>query len=200
MIVVDIETVSLDTESCGIVSIGAVDLLQCKNTFYEECRAFDDLEISAAALRVNGFTLDSIFDVRKPFADQTVKHFIDWVNSLGYQKPIFLSSPATFDEPFLKHIAREAKLIWPFSHRTLDLHSVAYGFRTRQNPNVTPDSGNDAILQYVGLPPEPKPHHGLAGAKYEAEAFARILWGIQLQDEFKQYPVPHYLRVEVTHG
>ena len=142
MIVVDIETVSLDTESCGIVSIGAVDLLQPTNTFYEECRVYFDTVVSTGALNVNGFTKDAIYDARKPFADEIVKHFIDWTNRLGYTKPTFASSPATFDEPFLKHIAQKYRLIWPFSHRTLDLHSIAYGFRVRQNPNAKPDSGN----------------------------------------------------------
>ena len=30
---------------------------------------------------------------------------------------------------------------------------------------------SDTILKYVGLPEEPKPHHGLNGAKYEAGHF-----------------------------
>jgi hypothetical protein len=51
----------------------------------------------------------------------------------------------------------------------------------------------DTTLKYVGIPPEPKPHHALNGAKYEAEAFSRLIYGKNLLHEFAQFAVPEYL-------
>ena len=47
---------------------------------------------------------------------------------------------------------------------------------------------------YVGLPPEPKPHHALTGAKVEAEALSRLLFGKILLKEFAHYEIPKYLK------
>ena len=51
----------------------------------------------------------------------------------------------------------------------------------------------DKIANYVGLPDESKPHHALNGAKLEAEAFSRFIYGKPLFEEFKRFPVPDYL-------
>lgn len=55
--------------------------------------------------------------------------------------------------------------------------------------NGRAELSSDAIFTYVGLPTEPKPHHGLTGAKLEAEAFSRILYGKNLLSEFEKYPI-----------
>lgn len=44
-----------------------------------------------------------------------------------------------------------------------------------------------------GLPNEPIPHNALTGAKMEAEAFSRFIYGKSFFKEFENYPVPHYL-------
>lgn len=51
----------------------------------------------------------------------------------------------------------------------------------------------DKILEYAGLPPEPKPHRAINGAKREAEAFYRMRYGKPLFPEFKKFPLPEYL-------
>jgi transposase InsO family protein len=57
--------------------------------------------------------------------------------------------------------------------------------------NDRSDLSLGTILHYLGLPEEPKPHHALNGAKYEAEAFSRILYGKNLLSEFAQYSIVH---------
>lgn len=52
----------------------------------------------------------------------------------------------------------------------------------------------DYILTLVGLPEEPKPHNALTGAKVEAEAFSRLLFGKNLLKEFTQYTLPENLK------
>jgi len=51
----------------------------------------------------------------------------------------------------------------------------------------------DEIAKYAGLKEEPRPHNALTGAKFEAEAFSRIVYGKPLLPEFKNYEVPKYL-------
>jgi len=48
----------------------------------------------------------------------------------------------------------------------------------------------DKILNYVGLPDEPRPHNGLCGAKLEAEAFSRLVNDKSLLEEYGKYSIP----------
>jgi hypothetical protein len=49
-------------------------------------------------------------------------------------------------------------------------------------------------MNYVGLPSEPKPHRAINGARFEAEALSRLLFGIVKLDEFRKYAIPEYLQ------
>lgn len=57
---------------------------------------------------------------------------------------------------------------WPFGHRSVDLHSVAFA-------KLGKSLSLDGILQAVGLQPEPKPHNALTGARLERDAFKLLL-------------------------
>jgi hypothetical protein len=48
----------------------------------------------------------------------------------------------------------------------------------------------DAILNYCGIPEEPKPHNALTGAKSHAEVIARLLYGKKLLPEFEKFEIP----------
>jgi hypothetical protein len=45
-------------------------------------------------------------------------------------------------------------------------------------------------MQYVGIPPEPKPHVAINGAIWEYEALHRLIYEKQGLEEFKAYPIP----------
>lgn len=47
-------------------------------------------------------------------------------------------------------------------------------------------------MKYVGLPSEPKPHTGINGATYEAEAFSRLIFGKLLFNDFKVFNIPNH--------
>ncbi len=47
----------------------------------------------------------------------------------------------------------------------------------------------DAVLRYVGIPDEPKPHNALTGALVETEAFGRFFYNKPLLPEFATYPL-----------
>lgn len=90
----------------------------------------------------------------------------------------------TFDVGFLHWTYRYRYFAWRFGRRTVDLHAVAYcrwlldpQMRLRvplKNDRTSPLS-LDAILSCLGLPPEPKPHNALTGARCAAEAFRRLM-------------------------
>jgi hypothetical protein len=48
---------------------------------------------------------------------------------------------------------------------------------------------SDFIMKYVGIPAEPKPHIGINGAIWEAEAFHRLFYNKYLFEQFKEYSV-----------
>jgi hypothetical protein len=86
-----------------------------------------------------------------------------------------------------------------FHYHTDDLHSIVRSAHRRLGLPLPVTEGLsrislDKALEFVGLPPEPKPHNALNGAKHEAEVIHRVEKGIHLFDEFARYPVPDYLR------
>jgi nucleotide-binding universal stress UspA family protein len=77
---------------------------------------------------------------------------------------------AAFDRALLIASAQRAGLEWRPVHRLVDLHSLCCAHRLGRG--VTPSSQHDLtaltaneIFRYVGLPPEPRRHHALTGAK-----------------------------------
>lgn len=198
MIVLDIEASGLNPQKHSILSIGAVDFNNPKNQFYEECRLWDGAEVDPTALEVCGFSGQQIRDQKKKTVKQILAKFINWVKKIPDQT-IAGQNPNTLDIPILiASLAREG-IDWAPGYRTVDLHSIAYYHMLHRG--LTPPLKDkctalnlDAILEYVGLPTEPKPHHGLTGAKMEAEAFSRLLYGKPLLKEYLKYLVPEYLK------
>jgi len=195
MIVVDVETTGTDSKAHSIVSIGAVDFAQPERQFYRECRMFDGAEVETAALAVNGFSLEQVTDANKPTLEQIIEEFIAWCRPIADRT--LGGHNTSFDRDFLQASVDRYNLAFRFGNRVLDLHSFCWMHMARcgqAQPTRGGRSGlgSDEILRYVGLPDEPEPHHGLVGAKMEAEAFCRLAYGRPLLDEFKIYPLPAY--------
>ncbi|MEK6973643.1 MAG: 3'-5' exonuclease [Nanoarchaeota archaeon] len=196
MIIVDVETTGLDPKKHSIVSIGAIDFFNPENQFYEECRIFDNAEITQEALAINGFTEEQIKNPNKRPQREVIKQFLIWIVKFNY-RTIAGQNPS-FDRDFLKSAAERFKLYWPLHHRTVDLHSLCYANYLKRGllPPIKEGMSNlspSQIYIYVGLPEEKIPHNGLLGAKMEAEAFSRLVYGKNLLQEFKQYEIPKYL-------
>ena len=197
MIVVDVETTGLDPKKHSILSIGAIDLENPDNTFYIECQIRDRAEVTDEALWINGFTKEEIKDKKKKTVKEAVEEFIEWTTDIE-DRTIAGGNPA-FDRDFIKESAELYDLDYKFSHRTVDLHSIAYSHylkRGEEPPRRAKRTGLnvDKILNYVGLPDEPRPHNALIGAKIEAEAFSRLIYGEKLFKEYKKYKLPSYLK------
>ncbi len=193
MLVVDVETTGTDSRKHSIISIGAVDLKEPSRQFYQECRPWDGAEISDKALECNGFTREQLADPMRMPLELAVKLFLAWADKAG-SLTIAGENPR-FDLEFIKSSAEIYGLHAPFGYRTFDLHSasITHHILHGRNPPIKDrksDLDLDATLMYVGLAPEPRPHNALMGAKCEAEAISRLLYGKKLLPEFFKYGVP----------
>ncbi len=168
MIILDIETTGIKVGVHGIASLGAVDSNNGQ-TFYGECQVPVYREIDPRALEVNGFTIEQLHDVKKQSEVGLYLDFIKWSegrvpNVLGGH------NVGHFDILFLEELHSRHKIEgkFPFSYRTLDLHSVAYA--------VFGESLSHAqICDKLGIPQEPKPHNALEGAKSEYRALNELI-------------------------
>jgi len=193
MIVVDIEASGTNPEKHSIIAIGAIDTLDISRVFNEECQIFEGAHIDDEALEYNGFTIDDIKNQSKKTEEQIVNDFIQFAMKSD-DHTLAGHSPA-FDIGFLNSACRRAGINYPFAKRTIDLHSVCIAHlaqRGKEYPVLKNRSGldSDAIMEYVGLPLEPKPHNSaLNGALWEAEAFSRLMYGKNLLPQFEKYTI-----------
>ncbi len=196
MLVLDVEASGVEAHKHSIVSIGALDIEHPENRIYIECRVWDGAHISDEALAVNGFTKEQILDAKKPSEADLVHEFLHW--SEGVKERTLAGQNPSFDRDFLKYAAERAgHTAWPFAHRTIDTHTLAYMHMVNRGlvPPVDPVHRRsalnlDAVLNYCGIPAEPEPHNALTGALSHAEVIARLLYGRKLLKEFEQFEIP----------
>lgn len=197
MIIVDVETTGLrPVEKYSIVSIGALEFDNPTNQFYQECRMREGAEIDPSALQVNGFTEEQIKNPTKQSLEYVMREFLEWSRLVQYR--VLAGDNISFDRDYLQDSAQRYGVDWDIQFRPLDLYTLFYAHNLQRgiSPPVLPNGkhmSTDRILGYVGLPPEPKPHRALMGAKVEAEAFSRLIYRRSLLEEFKKYALPSYL-------
>ena len=194
MIVLDIETTGVDALKNSIVSIGAIEFENPEERFYEECRIWDGAEINPLALEVNGYTEEEVKDINKKTEADVVQNFIDWLNE---RKDITVAgqNPHAVDLTFLDAAAKRAGLKLSIPRRMVDQHSITIAHMLKRgiNPPLKKersDMDSDKIMEYVGLPHEPKPHIAINGALWELEALYRLIYDKPLLEEFKNYKIP----------
>ena len=194
MLIVDVEASGREPTKHSIVSVGALDLSNPSNRFYEECRVWDGAHIMDEALTVNGFTRAQITDSKKQSEADLVHAFLHWSDALDERT--LAGQNVSFDRDFLKAAAEPAgHTDWPFAHRTIDTHTLCYMHMV--NRGLQPPVKHrrsalnlDAVLNYCGIPEEPEPHNALTGALSHAEIISRLLYGRKLLPEFTQFDIP----------
>lgn len=180
-IVLDCETTGLDPRAHSLLSIGAVAPATGEK-FYGECRVWTGAAIDVEALEVNGETLERAYDPEYWTEAELVREFVTWAQAQG----VVLTGGKNpgFDQSFIKSAWRRAtggssapEDRWPLSHRTVCLHSLAWGWALQHRPDVFASNRVKADDLYVmmGLSREPRPHHALTGATHELEAFRFLL-------------------------
>ncbi|MBI5456598.1 3'-5' exonuclease [Candidatus Kaiserbacteria bacterium] len=196
MLVVDVEASGTEAHKHSIVSLGALDLSNPTNRFYEECRVWDGAHIMDEALAVNGFTREQITDANKLSEADLVHKFLAWSEDL--KDRTLAGQNVSFDRDFLKYASQRAgHTDWPFAYRTLDTHTMCWMHMIHRGlqPPVDPKHRRsaldlDAVLNYCGIPNEPEPHNALTGALSHAEVISRLLYGRKLLPEFDQFHIP----------
>jgi DNA polymerase III epsilon subunit-like protein len=194
MLIVDVEASGTESHKHSIVSVGALDLANPTNRFYEECRVWEGAHIMDAALAVNGFTKEQIQDPAKQSEGDLIHAFLHWSEEL--EERTLAGQNVSFDRDFLRYAAERAgHTEWPFAYRTIDTHTLCYMHMV--NRGLRPPVAHrrsaldmDAVLNYVGIPAEPTPHNALTGALSHAEIVSRLLYSRKLLPEFEQYKIP----------
>lgn len=196
MIVVDCEMTGLEPTLHSIVSVGAVDFDHPERQLHEECHAWNGAKIEDEALAVNGFTLEQVTDPGKQSEADLVHKFIAFAD--GMQDATLAGQNVFTDLYFLQKAAQRAKhTAWPFAHRIIDTHTLAWEHMVKRGVVPPIDAAKrhsalnlEAVCRYAGIPEEPKPHNALNGAKVSAEVISRLLYDKKLLPEFEQYPIP----------
>lgn len=195
MIIIDIEGSGVVYHKHSIVSVGAIDFEKPERQFYGECRIWDGAHIMDGALEVNGFTKAEITDPKKMTEAELITQFIEWSQESGDRT--LVGQNVSYDRDMLKAAAERAKLSWDMAYRTVDTHSLCWMhiIKAGNQPPIDPQHRRsaldlDAILNYCGIPEEPKPHNALTGAKSHAEVTSRLLYDKKLLPEFEQYKIP----------
>jgi DNA polymerase III epsilon subunit-like protein len=195
MLILDVEASGTEYHKHSIIALGALDLRNPKNRFYEECRIWDGAHIMDGAREVHGLSDEQITDPSKQTEAELVEKFVTWAESL--EDKTLGGQNVSFDRDFVKAAAERAGLNYSFAYRTVDSHSLAWMHMIHrgEEPPIDPEHKRsalnlDAVLNYCGIPEEPKPHNALTGAISHAEVIHRLLYGKKLLPEFEQYGVP----------
>ncbi len=210
MIIVDIETSgNFDPVKNGIWQIGAVEFENPSNVFLQEGRIDDEDAVEEGAIKVTGKTEAEMRDRNKQSQKELLKNFFGWVEKIKDKTLVAHNTP--FDYGFLIMKATKYNLKFPFSHRTLDLHPIAF-LKYFQIKNILPIEEGKSIMnlpkviEFCGMKDERiqlkgneiikegKPHNALEDAKVEAECLSRILYGKVLFEEFVAFSVPEKLK------
>jgi len=194
MIVLDVEGSGVDPEKHSILSIGAIDLDEPTNQFYDECRAWDGARISDEALAINGFTREQATDPSTKTEAELIEAFVAWATDRPQDRTLAAQNVA-YDRAFVEAACHRAGIEFPFAHRTIDIHTLAWAHMLAHG--VTPPVENhhsainmSAALAYCGLPEEPKPHNALTGALAHAELIARMAYGKKLLPDYQDFDIP----------
>lgn len=182
VVVVDVETGGLDPNQNPLLSIGAVAFTNPNNysfdSFYGECAPLPSFHSTKEALEVNGIDLEEWKN--KPTAGLILSNFNSWLQRIcpewGFSRIVLGGHNPSFDLGFLRTNYKLFGLQCPFDYRTVDLHSVAFShFYSEHDTKLT----SDRIYELLKMKSEPRPHNALNGAKWENEAFRRIILGLK---------------------
>lgn len=194
MIALDVETTGLDPFSCSILSIGAVDTDEPTNQFYDECKVWDGAHITDEALAINGFSREEVVGGERKSEAELIRAFVAWATD-RVENRTFIAQNVSFDHDFVRAACKRAGVEFPFSKRTIDIHSITWLHMTKGE--IPPPVGNhhslinlDFALRYCGIPEEPRPHNALTGALSHAEVFSRIAYTRKLLPEFRTFDIP----------
>jgi DNA polymerase III epsilon subunit-like protein len=135
-----------------------------------------------------------LIQIKKSEAE-LVQEFMEWSQHMSDRT--LTGQNVSFDRDILKSACDRANLPWDFAHRTIDTHTLCFmhmikrGLTPPFDPQHRRSALNlDTILNYCGIPEEPKPHNALTGAMSHTEVTSRLLHDKKLLPEFSQFEIP----------
>lgn len=209
MIVIDIETSGkFDPVKNGICQIGAIELENPSNTFFQKARIDPEDLVEEESLLIMGKTEAQLRNIKLQSQKKLLERFFGWVSKI--ETKIFAAHNTPFDYGFIAVKAKKYGLENPFRHRTYDLHVFATMKILQLEGKIPIKDGRSTlclskILEFCGIEDrrikveeglvvkEGTPHNGLEDAKLEAECISRILYGKGLLEEFSKFKVPKFL-------
>ena len=194
MIVLDVESTGLDPNTGSIVALGALDLSEPTNQFYEECSVWPGAHIDVDALAINGFGREELTSASKQSEAELIASFIAWATDRPQERTLAAQN-VSFDLEFVQAACARAGLECPFAKRTIDTHTLVWMHMQGRGLPVPIKNHHSAInldfaLAYCGLPSEPKPHNALTGALCHAEVISRVAYTKPLLTDFSTFPLP----------
>jgi DNA polymerase III epsilon subunit-like protein len=220
MIVLDLEMSGLWPLKHGLWQIGAFELENPKNYFFEEGRIDDEDEVHPSALKVIGKTEEELRDKKKQSQKQLIKRFLEWTKTVEV-KNIIGQNPH-IDLSFIEIKAVKHGLFIPgepganpLPYRLMDLHGIAHAKYYQIKGEYMIKEGRSDMnlsntLKFCGIDDhrrklhlgvvikEGAPHNALEDCKLTAECYSRVMDGKNLFPEFKKFPVPEYLKIKKT--
>lgn len=194
MIVLDVESSGLDPERASILSLGALDLDDPTNQFYDECGVWEGADINDDAIAVGGFSREEITNGQKKSEAELIRDFVAWATDKPENR-MLVAQNVRFDLSFVEDACKRAGIESPFAHRVLDVHSLCWAHMTLHGltppvKNHRSDINLTYVLEYCGLPKEPDPHNALTGAFCHAEAVSRMAYNRKLLPDFSSFEIP----------
>jgi DNA polymerase III epsilon subunit-like protein len=192
MIIIDVEASGTNYEKHSILSLGALDFDHPENRLSLSCRVWEGAHLDPNALAISGVSETEATDTTKQTETQLIAQFLTWAE--GVEEQTFAGQNVSFDRDFVRAACERAGYNYPFAHRTIDTHTLAYmHYVTHGRPIPLTKRHTalnlDRILAYLGIPGEPEPHNALTGALCHAEVISRLLYERPLLPEFAQYPL-----------
>lgn len=175
VVVVDIETTGLDPARHSIIEIGAVALADDRRVFETRCRVWPGSKWDKRAERVHGQSQAACSDPIRPTEAEAVELLAGWLRYHWAVGQLTLAGMnPRFDLDFLLAASTRGPghvLSGLFSHRTLDMHSLAVALTDADLRELH----TDGIYRTLGFDDEPHPHRALTGALREREAILAML-------------------------
>jgi len=212
MIVLDIETSGMSISRSGVWQIAALDLIS-KDEFIDEARLDENDEITDEALEITGKTEEELRDENKQSQKELIQKFFYWLRNKKEKN--FICQNPQFDIAWVSFRCEKYGIKKEYPYRAFDLHTIAQlkhsqihgSFLLKEiKGEIKSDMNLPNILKFCGIPDERmyirdgkviqegKPHDALEDCKLEGECFSRLVYGRNLFQEFKKFPVPNYLK------
>jgi len=211
MIVLDIETSGgkQSPSQLGVWQIGALELENPKNTFFQEGHIDSEDLVEEGAILVTGRSEKEMRNPKLQSQKELIENFLTWASKIEDQT-LICHNPQ-FDYGFIWVKSNKYKINLKVPYRAMDLHTLSVDriFKTKgilpKKDNQTAVSLKDIIefcslkderiqLKETTIVKQGSPHNALEDAKLEAECFSRLVYGKNLLPEFKEFPIPDYLK------